>query len=916
MTVSAARADGLDGTANGCQYVPDFMGLPTGPAVTFLFTDIEGSTRLERAVGSAAWAAIVARHDALLRGAIQAHGGAVVKTEGDAFFAAFDAPTAAAGAAAAAQRAIAGETWPDGVALQVRMGLHLGEGRLRHGRAPGEPEDYVGIDVNYAARIAAAGNGGQIVLSDELVAALRPGLADIAGLHDAAILDEGLRAVKDFEEPSRLHRLVVPGAADDPRPLRTIEAPSNLPGEVTALVGREGEIDLLDEALAESRIVTLTGPGGSGKTRLALGVAKVVRDRFPHGVWFVDLAAVRDPGLLESAIASTLGVRESPDRTIPDVLRAHLHDRTMLLLLDNLEQLLPAAAEVVSALVRAAPDLRILATSRELLRIAGERGHPVPPLDVASGAALFEDRARSHRPDLVLTDEARAAIRAICERLGGLPLAIELAAARVRHLSPALILERLGHSLDLAGGARDLPERQRTLRGAIAWSHDLLREGERRLFRRLAVFAGGWTPDAARSVADPEGDLGIELDDGLESLADKSLIRIEPGAADDGSTDEEVRFGQHPLLREYALERLAESGELPQLEARHAAVVAAIAESAGGGILGAAGGESLRRLDREDHNLRAAISWALANDAPGLGLRIMGSTWRWYQQRGRLREGRALLAQLLARPSLDDVRVRIAGLGAEGGLAYWMDDFPGARAAYEERLRLASEIGDTVLMADAHYDLGFLSMVAAEGERLWEHEQRALDLYTAAGREDGAIRARQALVLGVFLAGDYPAALELETQNLDVFRQTGSIFQIADSMTLLSAIHFRLGDPITSWQRVADGLRSFAATDNASGLARALGMAAIILIEYGDPEFGARVAGATFELVREKGVMLAPVKVLHLPDPGDLAAERFGVERADELLAVGAATPLSDVIAEVLAASPPTRPAEASSQPS
>jgi predicted ATPase/class 3 adenylate cyclase len=887
------------------------MGLPTGPAVTFLFTDIEGSTRLERALGSVAWAVIAARHDALLREAIEGHGGVVVKTEGDAFFAAFDAPATAASAAVATQRAIAAEAWPEDAALRIRMGLHLGEGRLRGGRSPGEPQDYVGIDVNYTARIAAVGNGGQIVLSDPLATALRPILTGIVGLGDVALADEGLRAVKDFEEPARLHRLVVPGAADDARPLRTIEAPSNLPGEVTSLVGRDEEIKTVGEVLASNRIVTLTGPGGSGKTRLALGVARTVRARFPHGVWFVDLAAVREARLLEPVIAATLGVRESPERGIADVLRTHLRDRVTLLLLDNLEQLLPAAADVVSALVRGAPELRVLVTSRELLRIAGERGYPVPPLDVASGMVLFEDRARSHRPDLSLTDDARAAIRAICERLGGLPLAIELAAARVRLLSPALILERLGHSLDLAAGARDVPERQRTLRGAIAWSHDLLSEEERRLFRRLAVFAGGWTVEAALSVTDPAGDLGIDLVAGLESLADKSLIRIEPGVGGTDAPDEEARFGLHPLLREYALERLSESGERLEIEARHAEVTAAIAEAAGQGILAAKGEASLRRLDREDHNVRAAIDWSLANDRPGLGLRITGSIWRWYQQRGRLREGRGLLAQLLARPGDVDVRLRIAGLAAEGGLAYWMDDFPGARAAYEERLGLATGTGDPMLMADAHYDLGFLSMVAQEGEQLREHEQRALDLYAAAGAADAVVRARQALVLGVFLAGDYEAARELEGQNLEAFRRTGSQFQIADSMTLLSAVEYSIGDPATSWQRMVDGLRFFASTDSASGLARGLGMAAIVLFRYGDPELAARVAGATYELIRAMGVMLAPVKVLHLPDPRGLAIERFGEERAGELLAEGAATPVQEMIAQVIATPPPTAAAAA-----
>jgi len=889
------------------------MGLPTGPNVTFLFTDIEGSTRLERAVGSTAWSEIVARHDALLRAAIESNGGVVVKTEGDAFFAAFDRPADAASAAVAGQRAVARETWGTEVPLRVRMGLHLGEGRLRQGRAPGEPEDYVGIDVNYAARIAAVGNGGQIVVSNPLAAFLVPRLAEIEDLRGVDLVDEGLRAVKDFEDPARLHRLVLAGVADDPRALRTIEPPSNLPGEVTALVGREAEVETLRAAIGESRILTLTGPGGSGKTRLALELARTVADRFPHGTWFVDLAALLDPALLDGAIAATLGVRESPDRTIVEALQAHLRDRTILLVLDNLEQLLPAAADTVSRLVRGAPDLRVIVTSRETLRIAGELGHPVPPLDVEAGIALFEERARSQRPDLVLNDEARGAIRAICERLGGLPLAIELAAAGIRLLSPAVILERLGRSLDLAGRARDLPERQRTLRGAITWSHDLLGDAERRLFRRLAVFAGGWTVAAARAVADPAGDLGIDLVEGLESLTDKSLIRIDPGIGVGEATEDAVRFGHHPLLREYGLERLEESGERAEVEARHAAVIAEIAESVAGDILGPGGEAALLRLDREDHNIRAAISWSLDHDDPGLGLRIMGSTWRWFHQRGRLREGRAVVSELLARPGTVEAGIRIAGLAAEGGLAYWMDDASDARVAYEERLALASASGDPVLTADAHYDLGFLSMQAQDGAGLRDHEQRALELYAAAGRDDAVIRARQALVLGLYLAGDYATARGLQQQNLDAFRQMGSQYEIADNSTLMAAIHLRLGEPIAAWQRMLDGLAFFAASDTPSGIVRGLALASFIQFEHGDPEFAARVAGAALELVRDKGVMLTPVRVLHLPDPDTLASERLGPEHAAELLAVGAATPVAQIVDEVRSAPAPNRPAGASS---
>ena len=878
------------------------MALPTGPAVTFLFTDIEGSTRLERSVGSAAWAAVVGRHDDLLATAIEGFGGVVVKTEGDAFFAAFAAPTAALTTAVAAQRALAAEPWTDDMVIRVRMGLHVGEGRLRTGR-PGEPEDYVGIDVNYTARIAAAANGGQVLLSDVLVAALPAALVEEL---DVELRSEGPRAVKDFDEPLPLYRLVIPGAADDTRPLRTSEVPSNLPGDVTTFVGREDERAAVRDDLEGSRIVTLTGPGGTGKTRLAVAAARDARDRFPHGVWLIELAAIRDPSLLEPVIAAALGVRESADRPVGDALRVYLREGTALLLLDNLEQLLPEAARTVARIVRDAPSLRVIVTSRELLRITGERSHPVPPLDLDAGVALFLDRARGHRPDLVLGEEPMAAVRAIAARLGGLPLALELAAARTRLLSPAQILDRLEHSLDLAGGARDLPERQRTLRGAIDWSYELLSPEERRLFARLGVFASGWTAEAAEAVANGEGDLGIEVVEGLESLADKSLVRLEPGGDDDGSADGGTRFGLHPLLREYALERLEETGGRPSIERAFVTVYAEIADDAGRQILGQSGDASMRRLDREDRNLRAAVEWTLAHDDADDGLRIMGATWRWFQRRGRLREGRQLVAQLLEMP-VSDPRILVAGLAAAGGLAYWMDDFAAARTAYDRRLELAMATGDAVLMADAHYDLGFMAMVANDEAGLRTHEQRALDLYLTADNEMGAIRARQALVLALFLAGDYLSAAGLETQNLEAFRRAGSRFEIADSLTLLSGITWRSGDPGGAWARLAEGLRIFAEADSSSGIVRNLGMAAIIQLSDGDAEFGARIAGATYRLVRDKGVMLAPVKVLHLPDPADLAMDRFGAERAAALLVEGDGTPLDEIVAEVLAARLPTR---------
>ena len=871
------------------------MGLPTGPDVTFLFTDIEGSTRLEQSVGTAAWSTIVGRHDELLRGAIEASGGAVVKTEGDAFFAAFADPRAAVEAAIEAQRTIAAEDWPDTCQVRVRIGAHLGEGRLRT-RSRDEAEDYVGIDVNYAARIAAAANGGQIVVSQALVDAI-----DADGVE---LADEGLRAVKDFEEPRRLHRIVVAGAADDTRRLRTLEPPSNLPGEATELVGREDEITLLRGVLAGNRIVTLTGPGGSGKTRLAVGVAQAVRDRFPHGTWFIDLAAIREPAMLEATIASMLGLRDSPERSMVDALRDYLRDRNALLLLDNLEQLLPVGADVVASIARGAPEVRFLITSRELLRIGGERGHPVPPLDVEAGVALFEARALAIRPDLALDEANRRAIRAICERLFGLPLAIELAAARVRMLSPALILERLASSLDLAGGSRDVPERQRTLRGAMAWSHDLLVEPERRLFRRLGVFAGGWTAELRHRLPMPPATSASTSSRASSRSPTRASSASPPPAPTGPGRLTSPGSTCTRSLREYALERLDKAGE-----------------RAGVGGAPRRRHRLARRVDRRPDPRRGRRGGhppprPRAAQPPGRG--GLGARRR-RRDRGDLRHGPNLAVVPAARsvargsgdprsPARPAARRHPAPdrrLTAEGGLAYWSDDFPAARAAYEERLALADELGDAELLADAHYDLGFMFMIAQDPLGLRTHEQQALDLYVATGRQDGVLRARQALALALFLTGEYRRALDEEDQNLVAFRAAGSAYQVADSMTFHSGAHFKLGDPATSWRHMVEGLRWFADNDSASGIARAIGMAAILLLTDGDAEFGARVTGATYELVREKGVMLAPVKVLHLPDPAALATERLGEERARELMEIGATTPLDRIVAEVLAAPAP-----------
>jgi len=866
--------------------MPDAVRLPTGPAVAFLFTDIEGSTRLEQAIGTATWADLLASHDAILRTAIEEAGGVVVKTEGDAFFAAFADPAAATRAAVGAQRGVARRDW-SGEALRVRMGLHLGEGRLK------DESDYVGIDVNYAARIAAAANGGQIVLSDVLVRALgAEGPALLGALGDGVeIVDEGPRRVKDFGDPRRLHRLVIPEAADDRRPLRTLEAPSNLPEAATSLVGRETEIALIVDLIARSRIVTLTGPGGAGKTRLAIAAASLVRERFPHGTWFVDLAPTAHAALLEATVAAAIGVRESTSRTVADELREHLRERALLIVLDNLEQLLPDVAARVTALLRDAPGLRVVVTSREVLRVAGEQQFQVPPLAPVEAVNLFVDRARLQRPDFELTDENAPVVRAICERLEGLPLAIELSAARIRLFGVTAIRDRLARSLDLVASTRDVPERQRTLRGAIAWSHDLLGDGERTLFRRLAPFVGGWTAEQAGHVVDPDGTLEPDVLAGLESLADKSLVRIEPTEHGD------PRFSHHAVVAEYSVEQLEASGERAACERRHAAAYLALAEAARPHLVGADSDPWLDRLDHERYNLRAAMRWSLDVGEPACGLRIAAAMWRWWHQRARIREGRELLDELLAHPAARaDPRARSGALSAAGGLAYWAEDFAAARGPYEERLQLAESLGDPAELASAHYDIGFLSMVERDAERLRFHEERAVALSEQVGDPDGATTARQALVLVAFLAGDFGTARRLEEQNLDHFRTTGSSFRTADSLTLLAAVLAELGEVEQAWAAAREALDISAPRDLVSTIVGALGVSALLMLRHGDREAGARVAGAAQALAREREIATALTQVLHLPDPVELASAILGPDRAAILVANGEAMPLAEIL--------------------
>jgi predicted ATPase len=566
-----------------------------------------------------------------------------------------------------------------------------------------------------------------------------------------------------------------------------------------------------------------------------------------------------------------------------EILKSHLAQRELLLVLDNLEQLLPGAARIVADLVRGAPGLTVLIASREALRIAGEQEYPVPPLRTAEAEALFVDRARLVRPDYSPSEEDARAIAGIADRLEGLPLAIELAAARMKVFPPGRILDRLGRSLELlSSGARDLPERQRTLRGAIGWSYDLLPASEQRLFRRLAVFVGDWSAESAEAIADPDGALGFDTIDGLSSLVDKSLLRVVP--SDHG----DPLFGRHVFVREFAWEQLASSGELPDCEQRHAAVFRDLAVASGNKLTVAGSERLLDMLDHAVHDLRRAMTWSLETGDVECGLRIIGSAWRWWQIRSQLREGRDWADRLLSHPkAAGDSIGRLWALAAAGGLAYWSMDYPATRAAYVERLALAERLGDPHELAEAYYDISFVGVVEGDVAFQQKYAEQALALFTRLRDRPGEIRSRQAVVLAHFLGGDAPTARRLEHENLAAFRSTQSWYRVADSLMLLSAIERLDGRPDAALASARQALRTMPERIGGSTLG-ALGVIAIIEGESGDGGVGARLTGAIQAIQADTGEALAPVTVLHLPHPADVARERLGESEAQRLIAEGA----------------------------
>ena len=767
------------------------MAEPHTGTLTFLFTDVEGSTLLWERNPKAMSEALV-RHDEILRTAIEAHNGHVFKTVGDAFYAAFSTALEALSAALDAQRALHHAEWEETGPLRVRMALHTGATEERDG-------DYFGPSLNRVARLLSAGHGGQVLMSLATEELVRDELPE-----ETALRDLGERRLKDLFRPEHVFQITTSGLPTEFAPLRTLDARlNNLPAQPTPLVGREREVAQVCERLRSPavRLLTLTGPGGTGKTRLGLQAVAELIDEFEGGTFFVPLAPITDPALVAPTIARALGLTETGDQTLEELLRDYLRDRQTLLLLDNFEQVL-GAAPLVTELLSAAPNLKVLTTSRILLRLYGEYEFAVPPLEVPDpkrpqpleqvtqyeAVRLFIERARAAKADFKVTSGNAPEVAEICARLDGLPLAIELAAARIKLLPPRAMLDRLGDRLKLlTGGARNLPERQRTLRGAIEWSYELLDAGEKTLFARVAVFSGGCSLEAMEAICDAESKLPIDILEGASSLLEKSLLRQEERA------EGEPRFVMLETIHEFACERLDKSGEAEGIRRLHAEYFLALAEQGESRLRGPEEAKMLKRLEIEHDNMREALSWALDGEEAELGLRLAGALWMFWWMKGYYNEGRRWLEEALAKDTRASA-ARAKALEAVGWLADDQGDIDRAVAAAEEGLSLSAiaEISDAA---------PFLRIVAAEPS-IRGNLERAAQLYEeslALGREAGDTRsvASSLLQLGNVTSerGDYKGAKGFYEEGLALSRKLDDTALLTSYLISLGYESLLQGDP-------------------------------------------------------------------------------------------------------------------------
>jgi predicted ATPase/class 3 adenylate cyclase/DNA-binding CsgD family transcriptional regulator len=859
--------------------------LPTG-TVTLLFTDIEGSTHLLQQLGER-YADMLATCRQLLRIAFQQWNGVEVDTQGDAFFVVFARASDAVCAVVEMQRAMARHAWPVGVAVRVRMGMHTGEPQL-------SSEGYVGLDVHHAARIMSAAHGGQVLLSQttrDLVEHDLPKGVNLLGL--------GKYRLKDLEHPSHLYQLVIEGLPADFPPLKTLDAShSNLPVQPTLLIGREKEVAAIQQLLhrQEVRLLTLTGPGGTGKTRLGLQVAAELGNMFFDGVYFVNLAPIRDPEFVLPTIAQALTIRESGAQPLLDLLKTSLHDKQILLLLDNFEQVVSAAIHLVE-LLAACPLLKIMVTSRMPLHLQAEYEFAVPPLVLpdlgflpALGAlsqyeavALFISRVQAIIPDFQVTNANAPAVAEICVRLDGLPLAIELAAARMKLFSPQALLARLGQRLQvLTGGAHDLPERQRTLRNTIAWSYHLLSAEEQRLFRRLAAFIAGCTLEAIETISIAFGDPVADVLDGMASLIDKSLVqRITQ------REEEEPRFVMLETIREYGLEVLAASGETEVTRRICAEYFLQCAEKVARELDGPQQVEWFERLAREYENMRAVLQWSLEpvsaqeiEQRLTLALRLAGALRAFWVMRGHISEGLDFLERALARGEGIVPTSQLArALDQAGGLTRFLGDLDRAEVLLKESLRLRRELADERAIAATLHRLGMVAMARCDFPAARSLTEEALALFREQGNQTRITWALSQLAEIVCEQGDYNEAYALGEECLARNKVQGDTKEVGNSFCQLARVLLlSKGDLEMAHSFFKEGLVLLREVGD-SDMSYSLVFAGQVALQRGDLFTAGLLAEESVPMARESGdpenlalalALLGRVNAIQ----GDLAAAR------------------------------------------
>lgn len=766
------------------------LSLPSG-TVTFLFTDIEGSTKLAQQYPEA-MLALLARHNEILNQSIRAHNGYVFQIVGDSFAAAFHSANEALYAALDAQRTIYAESWAP-ASITVRMGIHTGTAHLNDPSAPTAYAEYATLAS--AQRIMSAGHGGQILLSGATRELVRDTLPA-----DSELQDLGEKRLKDLWRPERLYQLNMSGLPWTFPPLKTLDAfLNNLPTQLTTFIGREQEIVEVRKELALHRLVTLTGSGGTGKTRLSLQVAAELLDQFPHGVWFIELAALADPELIPRTILSAIGVSEQQGKPPLELLKGYLQGKKTLIVLDNCEHLIEASAKLADALLNVAPELKIMASSREALGVKGELSHPVPSLSLPDikhlpvieqlsqyeAVRLFIDRASLISPHFMVNKDNAPFIAQICYRLDGIPLAIELAAARVRMLSAEQISKRLDDRFRLlTGGARTALPRQQTLRALIDWSYDLLSKNERLLLRRLSVFAGGWTLEAAEEICAGDDMENYDVLDTLTQLVNKSLVVVI-----EHSQSGEPRYRMLETIRQYAREKLLEAGGSEIVRQHHLAYFVRLVEQAEPELYRSNQVFWLNKLDDELDNLRLAMEWALTTDVSS-GLRIASVPWRFWAERGYLRELGDDLRQLLEREHSPDW-LHAQALAIYSFCFFRQGNFSEAIRIAEESLQLARTLSDKKMEAFSLSFLGVFTLTQGNMREGTQILEQSLALYEVSDDKLGQANAMLWLAIG---SNDLDREIAFATKSLKIYRELGHLTDIASSLFQLARLTIWRGD--------------------------------------------------------------------------------------------------------------------------